>query len=91
MKKLFVLLFSLLTMAVAAQTTSTKSPENYVFNLDEKAQVKTTKESLVKTSKLTSNTCVYKGAKHPVYMSSRGKYFIVVLSRNGNYYKKYIS
>lgn len=32
-----------------------------------------------------------KGTKHPVYKTRNGKLFIVVISRNGNEYKKYLN
>lgn len=42
--------------------------------------------SLVKTAKPTKE--LYKG--RAIYLSMRGKKFVIVKSRTGNYYKKYI-
>lgn len=46
-----------------------------------------TEQSLTKTATVTTNT--YKGEK--VYKSSRGKFFIVKKSKNGNWYKVYLT
>ncbi len=52
------------------------------YNLDKKT------DSISYT--LTKDVAIYHGEKLPVYISKTGKLFIIVTSKKGNKYKKYI-
>lgn len=75
MKRVLLLLVLVLSLNVSAQR---------VINLDK--QVK--KDSISYTK--TKDVAVYHGKEYPVYVSKNNKYFIFVVSRNGNTYKKYL-
>lgn len=60
--------------------------ETYAQELKPVTKIQT-EQSLTKTATITTNT--YKGEK--VYKSSRGKFFIVKKSKNGNWYKVYLT
>lgn len=74
------LLFAVLTTATAQRT----------YNLDTITNKPKTEQDLKSKATLTQDTAVYKGTTYPVYLSSKGKKFIIVLSKKGNYYRKYI-
>lgn len=54
-------------------------PQNKVFDLDKAEQVPTT------------NIAIYKGVTYPVYATSTGKLYILLLNSKGKFYKKSIS
>jgi hypothetical protein len=60
--------------------------ETYAQELKPVTKIQT-EQSLTKTATITTNT--YKGEK--VYKSSKGKFFIVKKSKNGNWYKVYLT
>jgi len=60
-----------------------------VFNLDIKTPK--TKEQQIGKSELTQSTAIYKGITYPVYITAKGKLFIVYPNKeNTGYSKKYI-
>lgn len=91
MKALLVAIMMIISLLSIAQDKKTIVPQGQVFNLDTMSKAKVTVESLTKTATKTSNTAIYKGDNYPVYQSNRGKLFIVIVSRNGNYYKRYVN
>lgn len=62
-------------------TTSMISAQK-VYNLDVKP--------IKKEFTLTSDVATYKGINYPVYMSKKGKLFIIVTSKSGKEYRKYL-
>lgn len=75
MKNLIIIAFLFLSLSMSSQT---------IYNLDKK---KDTTSSAIKTN----DVAIYHGAKLPVYKSARGKFFIYVISKSGNTYKKYLN
>jgi hypothetical protein len=67
-----------LLLIVSSQTFA----QSKVYNLDKKA------DSVSYTK--TKDIAIYHGETLPVYMSKNGKLFIIVTSKKGNQYKKYI-
>lgn len=60
-----------------------------VFNLDEKKPK--TKEQQIGKSTITNDKAIYKGVEYPVYITEKGKLFIVYPNKEGTgYNKKYI-
>ena len=43
------------------------------------------------TATKTADVAIYHGQELPVYKSTRGKFFIYVVSKSGNKYKKYLN
>lgn len=60
------------------------------IDLDARKSEPKTEQQLIGKSEKTKDIAVYQKKEYPVYRTSRGKQFILVLSRNGNLYKKYI-
>jgi hypothetical protein len=75
MKKLFI---------VVLMTISLNGYSQKVYNLDKK------KDSTSSTV-ITSDVAIYKGAKYFVYRSKNDKLFIILTSKKGTQYKKYIN
>lgn len=82
MKKTLLSLFILLLIVTTTFSQTT-------IDLDVKSVPKTEQQLIEKAVK-TDNTAKYKGENHPIYKSATGKFFIVVLAKSGNYYRKYI-
>jgi len=74
MKKLALALLLVLSMNMYSQK---------VYNLDKKPADTVTYQN-------TGDVAIYKGQQHPVYLSQRGKLFILVTSRRGSVYRKYL-
>ena len=70
--------FILLFMLVFAMSTSYGQK---VYNLDKQ------RDSI--SYKATGDFAIHNGKQYIVYLSQRGKYFIIVTSKNGKTYKKY--
>lgn len=65
-----------------------------VINIDNQTAAKkqNTEASIIgKSTPVQGLVAVYKGEKKQVYKTSTGKHFIAIISRNGNWYKKYIT
>ncbi len=76
MKNLFITAILLFSMSLSAQK---------IYDLDKK------KDSTSKSSNIkTSDIAIYNGKKLPVYKSKNNKLFIVVTSKSGKEYKKYL-
>jgi hypothetical protein len=79
MRNLFITaLFMLFTLTATAQKH---------YDLD---QPKTEIQTIGK-AKATKSTATYKAKEHTVYESAKGKLFIVVTSKKGTFYKKYLN
>lgn len=63
-------------------TASIMSAQQKVYNLDT--------QDLKQSAKITGDVAVYKGINYPVYMSKTGKLFIIVVSKSGKEYRKYL-
>ena len=74
MKKGFILGLLLSSMIISAQ--------GKVYNLDNK--------EIKKEFILTGDTAIYKGITYHVYKSKSGKLFIIVTSKSGKDYRKYL-
>jgi hypothetical protein len=77
MKKLFILILLLVSINSYSQRT---------YNLDKPKTVTT----LISSSTKTADIAIYKGIKHIIYKSKNNKLFIVVTSKKGTKYKKYL-
>lgn len=95
---LFAILL-LLVITAQAQRVSTKIGDTSisistkdivkVFNLDVK--VPKTKEQQIGKAEVTQSTAIYKGIEYPVYITAKGKLFIVYPNKeNTGFNKKYI-
>lgn len=62
-------------------------PQGKTYNLDYKSR-----ESLIGKATLTTNKAIYKGQEYPVYLSPKGKLFIVYPNKDPKkgFLKKYI-
>jgi hypothetical protein len=70
-------------------TTQAFVPQGQVFDLDKK--VPKTEQECLKNSTLTTNTATYKGISNQVYVTNKGKMFIILPNKTGDgYYRKYI-
>jgi hypothetical protein len=70
-------------------TTQASVPQGQVFDLDKK--VPKTKQDCLKGSTVTTNTATYKGVNNTVYVTNKGKMFIILQNKTGDgYYRKYI-
>lgn len=78
-------LLTLLLLLVAGLSYSQQ-----VYNLDKPKEPKT-EVSLIGKSKETKDKAIYQGKEFPVYITEKGKLFIIVTSKKGNLYKKYIT
>lgn len=78
-------LLTLLLLLVAGLSYSQQ-----VYNLDKPKEEKT-EVSLIGKSKETKDKAIYQGKEFPVYITEKGKLFIIVTSKKGNLYKKYIT
>lgn len=78
-------LLTLLLLLVAGLSYSQQ-----VYNLDKPKEEKT-EVSLIGKSKETKDKAIYQGKEYPVYITEKGKLFIIVTSKKGNLYKKYIT
>jgi len=101
MKKLFILAFICFTSLTYSQKITTKIPAinstialtgkdvKRVFNLDIK--VPKTMEQQIGKATITNNVAIYKTINYPVYITEKGKLFIVYpVKDNKVYSKKYI-
>lgn len=87
---LSTLLLSMTTLSGYSQDKTTKYTTSQVYNLDVKTP-KTEKQQIGKAVKTTS-TAIYKEKKYSVYLSKRGKLFIVYSNKDKTgYNKKYIN
>jgi hypothetical protein len=78
MKKiLFIIAVILVSLTTSAQK---------VYDLD----TPKTEQELIGKSKLTKDKAIYKGDQHPIYMSERGKLFIIYTNKKGNPAKRYV-
>jgi len=88
----FLTIVSLLTLATLTQGYSqniTHNKTSKVYNLDVKVP-KTQAQQVGKAVK-TTDVAIYKEKKYPVYISKKGKLFIVYPNKeNTGYNKKYI-
>jgi len=75
MKKLFIILVILFSLESFGQKT---------FNLD-------TIKPKSETGTKTADNAIYNGKSYPIYVSKNNKYYILVTSKKGNIYKKYIT
>lgn len=84
MKKLFVLLmFVLCVSGVSAQSASVvKQGTYYDFDANKKAK-SDVPAKVVGSAK-------YGGKEYPLYQSARGSMYIMIVSKNGKPYKKYL-
>jgi hypothetical protein len=78
-------LLTLLLLLVAGLSYSQQ-----VYNLDRPKEEKT-EQSIIGKSKETKDKAIYQGKEYPVYITEKGKLFIIVTSKKGNLYKKYIT
>lgn len=80
-------LLTLLLLLVAGLSYSQQ-----VYDLDKKKtnEPKTEEQLLVK-SKETKDKAIYQGKELPVYVTDNGKLFIIVMSKKGNLYRRYIN
>lgn len=60
-----------------------------VYNLDKLKEK--TEVSLIGKSKETKDKAIYQSKEYTVYITEKGKLFIIVTSKKGNLYKKYIT
>lgn len=83
MKKLFVMLmfFVCIHTYMGAQTAS-KQGTYYDFDANKKAKT----EAAAKVV----GSAKYNGKEYPLYQSSRGSLYILIVSKAGNTYKKYL-
>ena len=90
--KSLILTLCLMLITAISYSQETKSTEVNgvtVYNLDIK--IPKTKEQQIGKSKLTENKAVYKKEEYSVYMTEKGKLFIVYPNKdNTRYNKKYI-
>ena len=83
MKKVLFIAAMMLGLASSAQT-AVKPELKKVYNLDEEKKA-------METDSNTGSTAIYHGISYPVYISSRGKLYINVISKkSGKPYRKYI-
>lgn len=80
----FITTFALVLFAVLTANAQR------TYNLDTLSSKPKTEQDLKTKATLTQDTAIYKGESYPIYLSSKGKKFIIVLSKKGNYYRKYI-
>lgn len=84
MRKFFVfLMFAICLQAAIAQTT-TASKQGTYYDFDANKKAKTSAPAKVVGS------AKYNGKEYPLYQSSRGSLYILIVSKNGNTYKKYL-
>lgn len=79
MKKLFILLLLLSPITMYSQ--------NYVRNGNKFIHQTIKKDSINVKTKFTYE---YKGVEYPVYIGKKGGYYIIVTSKKGKTYKKYL-
>jgi len=82
MKTIITLVLFLFINMMSAQQT---------YNMDELKKQPKTEEQLIGKSIATSDVAIYKDIKYKVYKSITDKIFFVCKSKNGNYYRKYIT
>lgn len=84
MKKIYVfLLFMMFVGGVNAQTASASKQGTY-YDFDANKKAKTTAPAKVVGS------AKYNGKEYPMYQSARGSLYILIVSKNGKTYKKYL-
>ena len=77
MKKVFVILmFMLCVVGVNAQTATKAQGTYYDFDANKKAKV--------------VGSAKYNGKEYPMYQSARGSLYIIIVSKTGKTYKKYL-
>ena len=90
-KSLFLTLLLVLLSAISysQETQSTQVNGVKIYNLD--AKMLKTKEQQIGTSKLTKEKAIYKKEEYPVYITEKGKIFIVYPNKfDTGYCKRYI-
>jgi len=96
MKTVFKILLVIIAFCMLARYGESLKAQTMerVINIDNQTAAKkqTTEASIIgKSIPVQGLVAVYKGEKKQVYKTSTGKHFIAILSRNGNWYKKYIT
>ena len=81
MKKYLLFLLLLLGITSYSQEVTIKKSFNNSYTSIKEAS---------KNSTLTTKFTVVKGVKYYLYTSIRGSYFIVLLNKEGRYYRKYV-
>ena len=79
MKKYLLAVLLLLGVTSYSQEVTIKNPNNF-----------STITEAIKNSTLTTKFVMIKEVKHYLYISSRGSYFIILLNKEGRYYRKYV-
>lgn len=83
MKKVFVILmFMLCVVGVNAQTATKAQGTYYDFDANKKAKANAPAKVV--------GSAKYNGKEYPMYQSARGSLYIMIVSKNGNTYKKYL-
>ena len=84
MKKVFVILmFVLCVQGAYAQSASVVKQGSY-YDFDANKKAKTTAPAKVVGS------AKYNGKEYPMYQSARGSLYIIIVSKTGKTYKKYL-
>lgn len=83
MKKLFVCLMVMMCVGGVIGQTATKVQGTY-YDFDANKKAKTEAAAKVVGS------AKYGGKEYPLYQSSRGSMYIMIVSKNGKPYKKYL-
>jgi len=85
MKKLFVILmFVLCVQGAYAQSASATKAQGTYYDFDANKKAKTTTPAKVVGS------AKYGGKEYPMYQSARGSLYIIIVSKTGKTYKKYL-
>lgn len=83
MKYLFVFLLFFTSFAVSAQSR--------IINLDSARKTPKTELQLTRDAEKTTMLAIYKGIQYPIYLTKKGKHFIIVRAMSsGNWYRRYI-
>jgi len=91
MKKLIVLAAIAWSMTMAAQTSTPSAPKKLVINESTKVIDLDAGSSNGPTYTNSGYTATFKGTSYPVYVSTKGKRFIFMVSKkSGKQYRKYI-
>lgn len=60
------------------------------INLDQLTKTPKTEQELTKNANKSSNTCTYHQQQYPIWVSAKGARFIIIPSKKGGVYKKYL-
>jgi hypothetical protein len=86
MKFIYIILFSLMATVTTGQSL-TANPDG-TFQMVNKTVLKTEAELRINATD-TGKTVEHNGKQIPVFVSKNGKYFVIVQSKAGNWYRKY--